>query len=600
MSQFCTFNLIVNPTDESSCGACDGQAQAFVFGGTGPFSYLWNDPAPQQTTATATGLCAGNYTVTVTDGLGCSKTATTTVGCPGVCNITLFSTSQNETSCGACDGEAGVFATNGTSPYTYLWSDGQTTSGATGLCSGTYTVTVTDAAACTDTATRVVSCPGACDMVLDTIGSNESSCGACDGWTGVMPSAGNPPYTFLWSDPANQTGQQATALCSGTYTVTVTDNAGCTETATETVTCTGCSFTLFVIPTDESACGICDGEAEAIISGGSGPFTYLWDDPGAQTDDVATGLCLGLYSVVVTDGFGCPDTASGIVSCPGCKVIFTTASTGETGCGSCDGTATANPTSGIPPYTFMWNTFPMQIDSTATGLCAGAYSVTVSDAAGCSDTATVNVSPFTGTLSLSPSSTPETGCGTCDGTASAGASGGTPPFTYVWSTFPIQTGSMATGLCPGLFSVSVSDGAGCSDTATVSVLPFVSSLVLNTSSSGPFTCGGCDATATVTTSGGTPPYTYLWNTFPPQFTSTATGLCAGTYSVNVEDSAGCSDTAGITINPYTGTLTISSTSTTPTNCISCNGTATVTPSGGILPYTYMWNTLPVQLDSTAT
>jgi len=219
--------------DALCAGACDGTGTASPDVGTLPFTYLWDD-ANAQTTQTATGLCAGTYTVTGTDGIGGTATATITIGEPTL--ITGISSGSTETSAGANDGTASVTASGGTGSFTYLWDDpsAQTTPTATGLSPDTYSVTVTDTNGCTFTAMVVVN-PFGCTMSSTVTATNESSTGASDGTALVTVTGGVAPYTFLWDDPLAQTDSMAVGLSPGNYEVLVTDANGCGSVSQATI-----------------------------------------------------------------------------------------------------------------------------------------------------------------------------------------------------------------------------------------------------------------------------------------------------------------------------------------------------------------------------
>ena len=219
-------------TNPTCNGGTNGSATVTPTG-TAPFTYSWNT-IPVQTTQTATGLGAGTYTVTVTDNNGCQSTATVTLTNPPA--MTAPITSTNVTCNGGNNGSATVNPTGSTGPYTYLWSNGQTTQTATGLIAGTYTVTVTSAVGCTVTNTVTITQPTPITVTTTTV---SATCSLLNGSATANPSGGVGPYTYSWNTIPVQTTQTATGLGAGTYTVTVTGAGGCTATATATVSTTG-------------------------------------------------------------------------------------------------------------------------------------------------------------------------------------------------------------------------------------------------------------------------------------------------------------------------------------------------------------------------
>ncbi|MBN4051201.1 hypothetical protein JYU16_00140 [bacterium AH-315-M05] len=512
------------------------------------------------------------------------------------CNLLTLTMSSADALCsGSCDGEATVSVSGGTTPYTYLWNDpsSQTTATATGLCAGTYTVTVTDSNSVQKTDSVIVTEP---PLLTISISGNNINCnGSCDGDATVSASGGTTPYTYSWNDPSSQTTATATGLCAGTYTVTVADANGCSVSDSIVITEPASPITTSISGNDAICSGICDGNATVAASGGTGAYTYLWDDPASQTTDTATGLCAGTYIVTVTDANNC-STADTITLGEAITLVLSTSSTGAT-CGNANGDASVSVSGGSSPYTYSWNDPALQTTATATGLIAGTYTVTVTDSNSCAATASVLVNDISGPDASILSSNNVSCNGDCDGSANVSVSGGTSPFTYLWDDPASQTTFNATGLCAGTYSITVTDSNGCtgSDSVTIteSSLFTASSFGIGTS------CNGtCNGSASVALSGGTSPFTYQWDDPSFQTTETATGLCAGTYTVTVTDANGCITSDSISIGePAPVSLT---TSITDATCGSTDGEASVSVAGGTSPYTYLWDDPLNQTTSTAT
>ncbi len=251
--------------------------------------------------------------------------------------------------------------------------------------------------------------------------------------------------------------------------------------------------------------------------------------------------------------------------------------------GFCNGSATASAT-GQGPFMYNWTTTPAQFSATSTGLCAGTYSVTMTDAVGCTATATVTL---TDPPLLQPTATAtNANCnGSCNGIAIASATG-QGPFTFSWSTTPVQIGSMATGLCAGTYSVIATDIAGCTATNTVTLTdpPLLQPTATATNANCNGSCNGI-ANASATGQG---PFTFSWSTTPVQIVASATGLCAGTYSVIASDMAGCTATSTVTlIDPPQ--LQVSGTIVN-TTCIGCSdGAINLNVIGGTNLYQFVWS-----------
>ena len=578
--------------DVNCFGACDGQVWSIPSGGTPPYTHSWSNGG---TNDTLFNVCAGTYVDTLTDANGCDTIASITINEPPPLTTALDST--NETCRGDCDGTATATSAGGSPPYTYIWSTFtvQTDSQATGLCMGMYTVTVTDNAGCILTDSIAVDAPPSLTTLTDSIDvfCNGGSTGAAI----VIAAGGTPPYSYLWDDPGGQTTDTAFNLTTGTYCVTVTDAQLCQDTACVNID----EPPPIILTTDNNFAlcfGACNGSAIVNASGGAGGFTYLWNDPGAQTTDTAIGLCSGTYQVIVTDNNGCSDSASVTISEPSILTLSITDSTNTSCFGICDGTATSLVTGGSKPYTYTWpGTSVVLTDSTAmaTNLCAGSYMVLVTDSNGCQDSMPFNINepPL---LLLTTDSVDILCGGFCTGQALVIASGGTGVLTYLWDDPFAQTDSTATGLCVGLYKCVVSDANGCRDSVLVNIDE--PDTLTSTMDSTMITCNGDDnGIGVITVAGGSLPYTYLWS--DGQTTSTATGLVQGVFCVTVTDSLGCQDSGCVTISePFPLTVTLLKTDIT---CNSfCDGTTTASPTGGTLPYTFLWNDPFGQTTSSAT
>ncbi|MBI3500470.1 MAG: PKD domain-containing protein [Bacteroidetes bacterium] len=568
ISQPTILTSTVTQTGVSCFGGNNGTATATVSGGTPSYTYLWTNG---QTTSTATGLIAGNYSVTITDANGCTTTSTFSITQPFA--PLSSSASQNNVSCnGGNNGTANVSTSGGTPNYTYSWSTGATTSAISNLTAGNYSVTITDSKGCTITSTFSITQPGI--LIASASQTNVSCNGGSNGTATAMPAGGTSPYTYYWSN--GQTTSTATGLLSGNYTVTVTDMNGCTITGVISIT-QPFILTAGASQTNVSCFGGNNGSATVSPSGGTPAYSYLWSN--GQTTLSATNLSAGNYSVTVTDANGC--TASQTVTITQPALLTAAVSQTNVSCfGGNNGIAAVSPSGGTPSYSYLWSNG--QTTAFATGLPAGNYTVTVTDSKGCTTTATVSITQ-PALLTASVSAAAVSCFGGSNGTATVTASGGTISYTYLWNNG--QTTSTATGLIAGNYSVTITDANGCTTTNTVSITQPAAPLSSTASQTNVSCNGGSNGTATVFVSGGTISYTYLWNN--GQTTSTATNLSAGNYSVTITDANGCTTTNIFSITEPT--LLTSTASQINTCSGSSNGSAVISPSGGTPAYTYLWS-----------
>jgi len=573
-----------------TCAGNDGTATAAGTGGTGAYTFQWDVAAGSQATATAVGLTAGSYDVTITDANGCQATSTATVidGC--VCTMTASATTDNNVSCnGGSDGQTTVTETGGNAPITYLWSNGQTNATATGLGANTYSVTLTDNAGCTATSSSVVTEPvvvAVTASVSSSYNGADISCnGSSDGEATAAGSGGTGAITYLWDVAAgSQTTAIATGLAANTYGVIVTDVNGCTSSASVTVnqpTVVAATMSM----TSETCAGN-DGTATAAGTGGTGAYTFLWDvAAGSQATATAVGLTAGSYNVTVTDANGCIATNSISVNdgCA-CPMTASAATDNNVTCnGGLDGQATVTQVGGAPTITYLWS--DGQVTATAIGLAANTYTVTVTDAGGCTATGTAIVTEPTA-VSLTAVTDNNVSCnGANDGQATATSTGGTGTISYLWSDN--QVTAVAVGLVANTYGVTATDASGCTSAGTATVTEPTAVLLTAVTDNNASCNGASDGQATATATGGTGAIAYLWS--DGQTTAVATGLVANTYGVTATDANGCTSSTTATVTEPTAVLLTAVTD----NNASCNGAndgqATATGSGGTGAITYLWS-----------
>lgn len=445
--------------------------------------------------------------------------------------------SSTAISADSCMGDNGGIQLNvagGSGLYTYSWDTGDTGANVSGLTGGTYTVTITGLAGCDTMQTFTIPSVGT-PPTLQTAGT-DASCGAMDGMASVSVTSGNPmPYMYMWSD--GQVTDTAMNLAAGTYTVMVTDNDGCSASASVSINDAGGPSIDSAIGTDIACNGDQTGMIDLTVSGGAMPYSYAWST-GDTTADL-NGLAAGTYTLNITDGNGCIASTSVTISEP----TALTASTNEVDVlcnGDDNGAATLTVGGGTPGYSFSWSTGATS--PSINGLMAGSYTCDITDANGCMISASATITE-PAAITATANATDVTCFGDEDGSVSlSDLGGGTAPFSYSWDNG--ETTQDITGVGGGTYTVTIVDGNGCSFMVSADVIEASQALVVTV------TEDNANGTAMANPVGGVMPYSYSWNTSPAQTTQTATGLAPGNYVVTVTDANGCEAlaTAAITVS----------------------------------------------------
>jgi gliding motility-associated-like protein len=560
--------LTVTPNN-IACFGGSGSVTLSASGGTAPFNY---GATP------TTNLAPGSYTYVATSASGCvSLPVTITITQPQV-GLTVTTTQTNVLCFGNSTGAINATPAGGSAPYTYSWSNGATTQNLTAIPSGSYTVTVTDANGCTATATVIITQPAAA-LAATTTQVMIACFGGNTGSVNMTPTGGTAPYTYVWT--GGSTAQSAIGVPAGTYTVTVTDANGCTTTVTATITQPQAPLTLTNTQTNVSCFGNSTGAINLTPAGGTPAYSYLWSN-NATTQNL-TSLPAGTYTVVVTDANGCTANASVTITQPQTGLTVTTTQTNVLCFGNSTGAINATPAGGSAPYTYSWSNGATTQNLTA--IPSGSYTVTVSDANGCTATATAIITQPAAVLAATTTQVMIACFGGNTGSVNMTPTGGTAPYTYVWTGG--STAQSAIGVPAGTYTVTVTDANGCTTTVTATITQPQAPLTLTNTQTNILCFGTSTGSINLTPAGGTPAYSYLWSNNAT--TQNLTSLAAGTYTVVVTDANGCTANASVTITqPQTGL----SVATTQTNVL-CFGNSTgainATPSGGSAPYNYSWS-----------
>ena len=388
---------------------------------------------------------------------------------------------------------------------------------------------------------------------------------------------GIAPFTISWQKEDDTAGVGTTGLTAGQYTFSITDALGQTDSTTLSIEEPPFFFLSF--NTSALSCqGASDGIAAVLPTGGTPPYTYLWNT--GNTEEELTNLEVGTYTVTVTDQNGCERVASAIMEEPNpieAAIIPTIPS-----CfGGSDGQLTAIPTGGMEPYIVEWGNG--LISETLSNISAGVYHYTITDVNGCVLTdSTTLLSPFplsVGLEGISPSCHDSQ-----DGQVLALPVGGTPPYQYNWNNGSQEDTLSMVGF--GLYTLELIDANGCE--ATNSMTLAVPLPLSYSSSTTDVSCwGAADGAISITPNGGQSPYSYDWPT--GDTTSVIEGLLADTYHVTIQDANGCVDSLQFVVeSPDSLMAGIEAQAATSTN--PGDGVAFVSSlSGGTSPYSFLWS-----------
>ena len=442
------------------------------------------------------------------------------------------------------------------------------------LCAGFYSVTATDANNCTATQTITITQPA---QIVVNLSPTASNCTPNTGSVISTVTGGTGTYVFLWSN-AN-TNNNINGLSPNTYSVVVRDANACSVTQSATVangcTVSPCALLINTTLTQTSCSNTCNGAIQVGISNANGLISYTWNN-GRTTQNI-NGLCPNTYTLTVTDGNNCRATINNLVinmPQPLSSVMTTTLAS----CNGADGQATIRVLGGTAPYLYLWNNGQQSL--TASGLNAGAYLITVTDANGCSISraATIglnNTLAVTSPVVLRPAS-----CfGINNGSAFVSAAGGNN-ISFAWSNG--ESTATATALASGQSTLTVSSTGACVAIRTVAISS-PPQIVVNLNSTQTNCIANSGLIAAFVSGGSGAGYQYAWSNGASS--SVVTGLTAGQYSLTATDGNNCSAVSTTTISiPIAPTVVL--THTIP----SCNSpadiTATVSPVGN---YTFLWS-----------
>jgi hypothetical protein len=568
-------SVSVTGSNVSCFGGQNGTATAFATGGNGVYAYAWSNGG---TTAQITNLAVGTYTVTVTDGLNNTATASITLSQPSS-SVQVSVLATNETSSGGANGTATATPTGGTPGYSFVWNTGATTSAINALAPATYTVTVTDANGCTAQQSAVVSA-FVCTLA-GTLNTSQITCaGQNNGSIGVNLTNATSPLVYQWSTGGSVVPQIGN-LPPGTYTVTVSDATNCSVVLTTTIT-EPAPLVASANATPQSSVGVNDGTAQVSASGGTGAYAYIWSN--AATTASIGGLAPGTYTATVTDANGCTTSASATVNAANCNLNVSATATNVACFGQNSAVITATAVGNAAPFQYLW--YNGSSATTIGNLPAGVYTVTVTDAQGCVATTFATVTQPEVLVFQIETIINVVCAGDTNGSATWSVLGGTQPYQVTW---PGAGGGTMPNLGVGIYTFTVTDANGCTATddavivAVDTVPPTIAcpdnliecdyglpvEYVLPTAQDN---CGL--NTSAVTQIAGDPSGSFFFEGVNTQVFQVAD---------NQGNTATCSFT--ITIHPVPDVALVSAVNDTNG---SGTGSIDVTPIGGTQPYLFVW------------
>lgn len=556
-----TYNPFTLNLDSTGAICSNGNVDLIVTGGENPFSFIWSTGS---TNEDLTGVASGQYSVTVTDNLGCNTTGT----------VSVLNTTNNVTpdilGNDFCTGSTSVLDA-GTGFSTYLWSNSLGNSQTASInLAGVYYVTVTDSDGCLGYDSILVS---EIASIIPVITGNDI-CGVGD--TSVLD-AGTGYNSYTWSNSLGST-QTVYATAMGTYYVTVIDNNNCT--AIDTITINQFpGINIDATPQNISCYGLSDGSINISTSGGNSPYTFLWDN--SSTTESISNLSENTYTLTVTDVNNCTQEYTSVINEPS-EFTSSINHTNILCFGETNGEVSITVNGGTGSYTYTWNNGANT--QNISNLTDGTYSITVTDANNCTTINSAEVLTVDQPLLVNYSEINNICFGNNEGIINTTTSGGTPPYSYNWNNG--SSNENLADLYTGTYYLTVNDINNCSEEITVTITEpteLIVSLPANT-----IICQNSDLNIQSSTTGGNTPYTYAWNTGNTLNNININITDSTFYTITVTDGNNCNTTQSIAVNTYSLPNITASTdidSVCPGNPINIS-TSII---GGLQPYTVFNN-----------
>jgi gliding motility-associated-like protein len=528
--------------------------------------------------------------------------------CAGAVGCPTLQMSGTSVSCyGNANGTAAVAEQSGIGPsfLQYKWSTGELTNSISGKIAGTYSVTVKNTCTgCTASGVYTVNTPD--PIVVSSFNGNVNCFNGNNGSIQLAVNGGVAPYTYLWTHNNNVTTANLNNLTAGTYSVTVKDNKNCTKSYSTTITQPTSSLGLSYTKVNVSCFGTGTGSIDNSPFGGTPPYAYSWSGVAANTQDVS-GLTAQTYIVTITDNKACALVQPIVITQP----TVLTAQTGSTGVscfGFSDGIVGVTTSGGTSPYNYSWSNSTFVYSQNIPQLSnvpSDVYTAHITDAKGCNITKTKTVTTPSA-ISITNAAITHILCfGESTGKIKLSVLGGTVTgnYNFIWSNsvgvILGQNSDSLTNFPAGNYVVEISDDNDCILTQNYTITQPQAPMGILLNSLTHVLCYGNNTGAIdITPTGGTPGYTYSWETSANVnigFTQDKINLVTDVYNVLVTDANGCSVSGTYTVNQPNQPL-IATYSITPVVCFGeSNGMVNITTIGGTSPYGYEWTNSTYQL-----
>ncbi|MCF8226889.1 MAG: gliding motility-associated C-terminal domain-containing protein, partial [Bacteroidales bacterium] len=609
---------LLSSTDASCNGLDDGAVNISIDGGVAPYSVSWNEPSLDYNNSQEDpdDLEAGTYDLTITDGIGCSRTFNDTVIIEEPLPLFAIFSITNANCFANSDGGIDITPSGGTMPYGFSWTgpDGFTSSDEdlSGIGPGDYTLVLSDANNCpTYSSTVTVNSPP--EIIVSSDVTNISCNGENDGAISITTTGGEPGYIYSWSGPGgfSSSEQNISSLIAGDYNLSVTDDIGCTQDFTPLATITDPDPISYILTgkTDITCFGENTGSIQIDVTGGTPLYSFSWknsDGVEVSTDEDPSSLAADTLSLTITDANSCssnyPDAV--VISSPDLLELLVTKT--DINCsGDGDGTITLSASGGLPPYQFRLDSDPFDVDSQFTGLSGGDYSAETKDANGCIIAENVTIiepDPLDFNYQLD-------GAISCHGDSTATisfieVSGGTTPYQYsVDNGTTFSNDPDFTNIPAGTYTLLLRDANLCER----SIAPFTITEpdpleIPSYSQTDVSTCfDSAEGSISISATGGTGSLNYSLDSNTPQSTGTFNSLLGGSHVVNITDANLCEKDTIVELDRPDELLISSANLTNVTGCPGdSNGAIDVSATGGTGTITYSLDGDPFQSSGSFT